>query len=55
MYVEYTEELKRAIKAYEEKIGEEPPMCIVGEPDYSMEYVRRGKPSEYEDDPLIEY
>lgn len=55
MYVENTDELKRAIKAYKEKFGEEPPMCIQNNPDYIMECVRRGMPSEYEDDPHAMY
>lgn len=48
--VEATEEYERAIEAYKKAFGEEPPYCVA-DPDYIMECVKRGKPSDHVPDP----
>ena len=45
-----TEEYKKAVEAYEAAFGEKPPYCVK-DPEYIMECVRRGEPSDHVPDP----
>lgn len=48
--IQVTEEYKKAVEAYEAAFGEKPPYCVK-DPEYIMECVRRGEPSDHVPDP----
>lgn len=48
--IQVTEEYKKAVEAYEVAFGEKPPYCVK-DPEYIMECVRRGEPSDLVPDP----
>lgn len=48
--IQVTEEYKKAVEAYEAAFGERPPYCVK-DPEYIMECVRRGEPSDHVPDP----
>ena len=48
--IKVTEEYKKAVEAYEVAFGEKPPYCVK-DPEYIMECVRRGEPSDHVPDP----
>lgn len=48
--IQATEEYKRAVEAYVEAFGERPPYCVE-DPEYIMDCVRKGKPSDHIPDP----
>lgn len=48
--IQATEEYKRAVEAYVEAFGERPPYCVE-DPEYIMDCVRKGKPSDRVPDP----
>lgn len=48
--IQVTEEYKKAVEAYEVAFGEMPPYCVK-DPEYIMECVRRGEPSDHVPDP----
>ena len=48
--IQVTEEYKKAVEAYEVAFGEKPPYCVK-DPEYIMECVRRGEPSNHVPDP----
>ena len=48
--IQVTGEYKKAVEAYEAAFGERPPYCVK-DPEYIMECVRRGEPSDHVPDP----
>ena len=44
--IQANEEYKRAVEAYVEDFGERPPYCVE-DPEYIMDCVRKGKPSDH--------
>ena len=48
--IQVTEEYKKAVESYEAAFGEKPPYCAK-DPEYIMECVRRGEPSDHVPDP----
>ena len=48
--IQVTEEYKKAVEAYEAAFGEKQPYCVK-DPEYIMECVRRGEPSDHVPDP----
>lgn len=48
--IQVTEEYKKAVEAYEAAFGEKPPYCVK-DPEYIMECVKRGEPSDHVPDP----
>ena len=48
--IQVTEEYKKAVEAYKAAFGEKPPYCVK-DPEYIMECVRRGEPSDHVPDP----
>lgn len=48
--IQVTEEYEKAVEAYGAAFGEKPPYCVK-DPEYIMECVRRGEPSDHVPDP----